>query len=103
MSATTACTYEEESGPLWGAHIPSGAGACLGGVYTKSVSVNYVALTAGINQYEQAIRARRDNPFSSSRVRRLGRYFVLTDATNREVGAVTQVPARVSAVCTPKV
>ena len=77
--------------------------SCLRGVYTKSVSINYVAVTSGINHHEEVFRARHDDPFSSSRVRRLDRFFVATDATNREVGAGTQVPARVSVVYTPEV
>ena len=77
--------------------------SCLRGVYTKSVSINYVAVTAGINHHEEVVRARHDDPFDESRVRHLERPSVVTDATNREVGAGTQVPARVSAVCTPKV
>ena len=72
--------------------------SCLGGVYTKCVSINYMALTAGINHHEEVVHARHDDPFPSSNVQRLDRPSVVTDATNREVGAGTQVPARLSAV-----
>ena len=59
-----------------------------------------MVLTEGINQHEEVVRARHDDPYFSSRVRRLNQPSVVTDATNREVGAGTQVPARLSAVWT---
>ena len=57
-----------------------------------------MVLTEGINQHEEVVRARHDDPYFSSRVRRLNQPSVVTDATNREVGAGTQVPARLSVV-----
>ena len=84
-------------------HAAAGVCCCechaLGGVYiTTSQNINYMALTAGINQHEELVHARHDDPFPSSNLQRLDRTSVVTDATNREVGAGTQVPARLSAV-----